>query len=206
MTERAKQFQTTFSGPPQSKREKILTGALRAFLEYGYNETSMDRVASEAGVSKQTIYSHFKDKERLFHALVEHLSSHLYPSASGDELMALSPAAFLRRVSMLFFEQMDRWEYKAFFRLVVAESGRFPELAQLYVMKGVEPAATRFVEYLRAHPELRIKDPEAVTRVFRGALASHVILQEILHAKHHIPMPRERIIDALVDMTLSLSK
>ena len=52
------------------KQEMILQGAVRVFLQLGYAGTSMDRVASEAGVSKQTIYSNFQDKEGLFTALM----------------------------------------------------------------------------------------------------------------------------------------
>jgi len=47
------------------KREKILEGALRAFLRNGY-AANMDVIAAEGGVAKQTIYTYFKDKESLF--------------------------------------------------------------------------------------------------------------------------------------------
>lgn len=57
-----------------SKQEQILQGAIRVFLKEGYARSSMDRVSAEAGVSKQTIYSHFQDKEGLFKALIERLT------------------------------------------------------------------------------------------------------------------------------------
>lgn len=50
----------------QLKRDQIIASASKLFIEYGYPNTSMDKVAKEAGVSKQTVYSHFKDKESLF--------------------------------------------------------------------------------------------------------------------------------------------
>lgn len=46
-------------------REKILKAARDLFNEYGYSKTSMDLIAKEAGVTKKTIYSYFKDKETL---------------------------------------------------------------------------------------------------------------------------------------------
>lgn len=53
-----------------AKRQAILDAAKILFLSHGYANTSMDAVASEAGVSKLTVYSHFNDKETLFSAAV----------------------------------------------------------------------------------------------------------------------------------------
>ncbi|WP_297548486.1 TetR/AcrR family transcriptional regulator [Amycolatopsis sp.] len=54
------------------KRQAILEAALRVFAREGYGQASVDTIASEAGVSKATIYNHLGDKETLFrHALAE---------------------------------------------------------------------------------------------------------------------------------------
>ncbi|MGY1426602.1 TetR/AcrR family transcriptional regulator [Lysobacter sp. A289] len=53
-----------------AKRTAILDAAKRMFVEHGYAGTSMDQIASGAGVSKLTVYSHFGDKESLFSAAV----------------------------------------------------------------------------------------------------------------------------------------
>ncbi|SSB96715.1 transcriptional regulator, TetR family [Pseudomonas sp. 43mfcvi1.1] len=62
------------SGPGRpkdlAKRQAILDAAKRLFVSMGYASTSMDAVATEAGVSKLTVYSHFTDKETLFSAAV----------------------------------------------------------------------------------------------------------------------------------------
>jgi TetR/AcrR family transcriptional regulator, regulator of autoinduction and epiphytic fitness len=55
------------------KAEAILTGGMQEFLAHGYAGTSMDRLATVAGVSKATVYSYFQDKEGLFTALIEQL-------------------------------------------------------------------------------------------------------------------------------------
>ena len=46
-------------------KEKIINTARDLFNTYGYSKTSMDLIAKEAGVTKKTIYSYFKDKETL---------------------------------------------------------------------------------------------------------------------------------------------
>ena len=54
----------------ERKRAAILQAASDVFLANGYVGASMDDVAARAGVSKQTLYKHFGDKETLFHELV----------------------------------------------------------------------------------------------------------------------------------------
>ena len=52
------------------KRRAILEAATTVFLRKGYLGTSMDEIAALAAVSKQTVYKHFADKERLFSEIV----------------------------------------------------------------------------------------------------------------------------------------
>src|SRR5690606_36498040 len=51
---------------PPAKREQILQGAKALFRELGFERASVDAIAAEAGVSKATIYNHFRSKEALF--------------------------------------------------------------------------------------------------------------------------------------------
>jgi len=52
------------------KRLSVLDGAVRVFIENGYDASSMDRIAEEAGVSKRTVYNHFASKELLFQEII----------------------------------------------------------------------------------------------------------------------------------------
>jgi TetR/AcrR family transcriptional repressor of mexJK operon len=72
-----------------AKRQAILDAAKTLFLTKGYANTSMDAVATQAGVSKLTVYSHFNDKETLFSAAVVAKCEEQLPS-----LFFESPAAF----------------------------------------------------------------------------------------------------------------
>lgn len=48
------------------KKEQIIEAARELFTKYGYRKVSMDEIAKEAGVTKKTIYTYFKDKEELY--------------------------------------------------------------------------------------------------------------------------------------------
>lgn len=182
-----------------SKREQILQGATRVFLSHGYAHASMDRVATEAGVSKQTIYSYFQDKEGLFSALIERVTIRQLQEEFGTELQG-EPVQLLTRIAHSFLKKMDESEYVNLLRVVVAESARFPELAELYTKTVIQPGSQCLSAYFRSHPELQIKDPEATAYIFFGALASFILSQQILLAKQIMPMEPERIVESLIQL------
>jgi TetR/AcrR family transcriptional regulator of autoinduction and epiphytic fitness len=187
---------------PAGKAEAILEGAMREFLAHGYAATSMDRVASAAGVSKATVYSHFRDKEALFNSLVEHLAGERFRrifgalrAEHGDE----SAAVTLRRLALSLLEIARTDEHLvSFMRLIVGESGRFPELARAYVNHLAKPVIENLAGYLKSRPELKLRDPQAAARVFMGTLVYYIIVQEVLHGRRLLPMKRERLVDGLV--------
>lgn len=53
-----------------TKKEKIIHAALNLFAKHGYTETSISKIAKEAGVSKGLTYNHFKNKEDLLKSVV----------------------------------------------------------------------------------------------------------------------------------------
>jgi AcrR family transcriptional regulator len=53
----------------QEVRDRILEAARACFRQHGYEDTAMDAIAQECGVSKGTLYLYFPSKERLFEAL-----------------------------------------------------------------------------------------------------------------------------------------
>jgi len=54
-----------------SKRETVLDTAEHLFYEEGFHATGIDRVVSEAGVARMTLYNHFPSKEALVESVLE---------------------------------------------------------------------------------------------------------------------------------------
>lgn len=54
-----------------SNKEKIILAALELFANNGYTETSIDKIAKRANVSKGLTYTHFKNKEELLVVTIE---------------------------------------------------------------------------------------------------------------------------------------
>lgn len=184
------------------KQEAILQGAVRVFLKLGYAGTSMDRVAAEAGVSKQTIYSHFQDKEGLFKALMERMTIRRFQAAFHTKTLQGEPKVMLRQFAETYLNKIVDEDYLALFRVIFAESVRFPELAKLYGRTVIQQGRQLVSDYFHRHSELGFTDPEAIAQIFVGSLVSYVIAQEIFYGKETIPLSRDRIIDSLLALML----
>jgi TetR/AcrR family transcriptional regulator of autoinduction and epiphytic fitness len=186
------------------KVEQILQGAMQEFLVNGYAGTSMDKVAACAGVSKATVYSHFQDKQGLFKALVEKLAQERFQSVFGKQPLKGEPKVVLRRLTTKALNEMLKdEEYRAFMRVLIGESGRFPELAQFCVASLIKPTIRTLSQYIAAHPKLRISDPEATARILVGSLVHFMMTQEMMHGKDIIPMDSKRMVDALTELICS---
>ncbi|MGL4882188.1 MAG: TetR/AcrR family transcriptional regulator [Waterburya sp.] len=181
------------------KREQILQGAMKVFLQPGYAGASMDRVAEVAKVSKNTIYNHFQDKEGLFTALIEQITTNRFQIVFGSVPLKGEPAVVLRQIAekLLSVILSDR-EYICFLRLLIAESERFPKLAQLFISHLPKKVLSILGEYFRSHPELKLPNPEATARIFMSSLIGYVLTQEILQGKEIIPLSQEDLIASLI--------
>lgn len=191
----------TPSAAAQLKREQILRGAIAIFLRHGYEGTSMDQVATAAGVSKITIYKHFQDKQGLFIALMEQVTTQRFEAVFGTLSLEEEPAVVLRQVAtkLLNLLAVDG-EYIAFLRLIIGESGRFPALGQLFVQAMPQRVLPLLSQYFVAHPELDLAHPEAAARVFMGSLMGYTMTQYLLHGQALMPLAPEAMIDGLIDI------
>lgn len=192
---------------PRSKREQIVRAAVKIFLENGYKATSMNRVADEAGVIKATIYSHFKDKEQLFAAIIEELTiKKANFNYSDPGVDALSPEEFIERMAGMFKILMDDPQYHALCRVMAGESERFPELAELYVKTVIMPGMDMCSQYFSKHPELNIDDPQALAHICAGSFFSLIFWQNVLGGKKLRVLEFERVKNSLKQLILGQLK
>lgn len=188
------------------KAEQILRGAIPEFLKNGYACTSMDKVAKASGVSKQTLYSHFTDKEGLFKALVKRVATKKFNFVWSQPLEG-EPEQVLRNLAdRLLTENINDTEYLEFVRLIIAESGKYPDLSKLFLTQIAKPAVEILTKYLQEHQELNLDDPEATAIVFVGSLVYFILNQKVLHGMEVMPMEASPYIDNLVALISSKTK
>ncbi len=165
----------------------------------------MDRVATEASVSKQTIYSHFVNKEGLFKALLEWMTLSRFREVYDGSGLCGEPAILLRQIAQIYSSKVADQNYLCLIRLIIGESDRFPELAKLFTTTVIKQGRQLLSQYFEAHPELGIADSEAVAQIFFGSLVSHMLVQHILHGKEVMPMDYDRLVTNLINLILAPS-
>ncbi len=197
------------SKPSQPNRPEktaaILDGAMQVFLEQGYAGTTMDKVASAAGVSKPTVYNHFQDKEHLFNSLMEKLAKEKewVKCRVLFDVPLKTATVVLKSIANEMLESCKEPSVmNTFYRLVVGESGRFPELGKACVRHLDKPMIDSLSEYFSV---LNLPAPEVSARVFMGTLVLYIISNEVMQGNEIMPIDRDYLVDNLINMILKQS-
>ncbi|HWE31888.1 MAG TPA: TetR/AcrR family transcriptional regulator [Solirubrobacteraceae bacterium] len=148
----------------ERKRAAILDAGKEVFLRNGYVGTSMDEIAALARVSKQTVYKHFADKETLFSAIVIGIVDEI-ADPNTDEVLNLREtddvAGDLRKFARKQLGAVMEPRLLQLRRLIIGESGRFPQLGRLFYERGpgrtIDALADMF-ERLASRGELEFGD------------------------------------------------
>ena len=173
------------AGRPKSeeKRDAILASASELFLAQGLQGTSMDAVALKAGVSKQTVYSHFASKEELFRSVIaSKVESYGFMDAALPAQMNLEQA--LEAMGDRFLDLILDDEVAAMFRVVIGESGSYRKIAELFYASGPDTAISAVARLLARHMEqgrLKQDDPRYAACLFLNMLRGHYHLQILMN-------------------------
>lgn len=130
-------------GRPQVRSDEatqtiIHEAARHEFVTNGYAATSMETVARRAGVSTKTLYRLIPTKESLFEGMVS-ARLDLFASRLSAELIDHPDLASGLRTTLIACGQfvLDP-EIIAVQRMVIAESGRFPKIAEALYTRGIQ--------------------------------------------------------------------
>lgn len=174
------------------KGDAIFKAATALFLRNGYEKTTMDAVARRAGVTKQTVYSHYSSKEKLFvrmigslcedHAPLQPMPGHI--KKPFDELLFECGLGLLNMITSP--------EGMAATRLVVAEAGRYPKLARLYYECGTQRINQLLADFLERQNErgvVAIPNTQSAAAYFFALLKGQYFLRMTLGVP---PIPSEK--------------
>lgn len=198
------------SRPRQRRKEarpaELIAAALDLFVERGFAATRLDDVAARAGVTKGTLYLYFDSKEALFKAVVENGMVPLIDDALRElEQHQGSMADLLRGMMVRWWRDLGATRLGGIPKLIVAESGNFPEMAAFYheavilrgerLIKGILSAGV-------ARGEFRAIDVEATYHV---VIAPVLMLMIWTHsfAICGQGIEPERYLEATIDLLLN---
>ncbi len=117
----------------QAKQRQIIDAAAALFIEKGgFADVSMDAIVDASGISKRTLYNYYESKEQLFlDVLIEHMESiwlALELKQSSNDALEDK----LRTVGIEILTMGMKPEPMALYRIMIAESQRFPELTRAF--------------------------------------------------------------------------
>jgi TetR/AcrR family transcriptional regulator, mexJK operon transcriptional repressor len=198
----------TVKDPPEvlesAKAQRILEAARQVFLTDGYGATSMDTIAKAAGVSKATVYAHFSSKDRLFSEIIAQRCRRHFPNDLDAEIDALDPKEALRTIGQRFAAHVLAPEVLDLYRIVVAETPRFPELGRALYEGGPRTGCARMARYLQHLVDRGVFDipnTELAARQFFSMIRGDLYMRRLFGiADAEVGITEEQTIDGAVEV------
>lgn len=178
-------------------REKILAAAEDVFLRHGFLGTNMDAVAEKAGVSKQTVYAHFKSKEALFIEVVEATTGDAAQEIGEnleDVFDGRSVAEYLLEVAIDQLTVVLTPRLMRLRRMVIGEVERFPDLGKSLYLNGPKRSIDRLARACKHYTgtrELDTPDPLKAATQFNWIVMGAPTNAAMLLGDDGIPDPKQ---------------
>lgn len=164
--------------PEETQRAAIVAMARRLFLGKGYGSTTTDDIAAQCRISKQTLYRLFPGKAALFTAVIEAHRQH-WLDLPGDYADLPLEEALARIFRADISPEMDE-ERMGLIRLVVAETGHFPELGEILRQYGAEAARDVLANWLEAQSargRVVLDDAASASRMLMDMVLGAIIVK-----------------------------
>ena len=153
----------------EARPEEILDAALQLFTEKGFSATRICDVTKRAGISKGTLYLYFDSKETILKEVVHQL---IEPQLDQVELLVEqyegSYSDLLTRMVTDWWQKIHQTQLSAIPKIIISESGNFPELADYFVkhiVKRPRRFFTKVIEKGIASGEFRQGNADSLARL-----------------------------------------
>ena len=170
------------------KRQQILDAAVSLFTEKGYAASSMDLIAKNADVSKQTVYSHFGSKDELFSASIEYKCESLQiVDLSLNDLS--DPHTILFKLAQNFTEFITSKEACAVHKICVFESTTYPQVSEIFYKAGplrITNEVSLLMTKLDQQKILAIENPRHAALQFLNTMKGELWMQVEFNIKERI--------------------
>jgi len=191
---------------PEVRQADILDAALSEFAEHGFEGARMEDVARLARVSKGTVYLYYPTKQALFEALVRRdiaprvaLATLFLKGYDGP----IRPA--LLRIVDMAAAAIAAGKLPVYPKLLIAESGRFPELAAFYrreVVGKILEALGQLFSRAAARGEIDSVNHEMTAHLFIAPVLKALMWSFVFAPIEDEPFPPGPYLQAHVDLFL----
>jgi TetR/AcrR family transcriptional regulator, mexJK operon transcriptional repressor len=151
----------------ERRHRGLLATAFRLFLEKGWDGVSIEEISRQSGVAKGFIYARYPDKAALFVGAIERLMADAIGTLHLAEPLPDDVEEGLYKFGRKLLDIVLRPDALAFHRQFLAEAGRFPELAKLFLARN--RARELIIEVLQAYADrgvIKFGDPKLTAEHF----------------------------------------
>lgn len=166
----------------ETKRQTILDVATKAFIELGFNNTSMSEIASRVGGSKSTLYNYFNSKEEIFSAVMETSAKREIADAFESLDFKQDIEITLNKFGRQYLASIMRGNILAIWRMAVSESER-SDIGQRFYTQGPQRGWKLLSDYLGKKIEegvLRKSDSGVCAMHLKGLIEAELYLSVVL--------------------------
>lgn len=188
------------------RRQQILNAAMRVFSQKGFQQATNKDIADAAGgISPGLIYHYFKDKQDLFMAIIHERAVFVQMIDHAEEFLEQPPREVLTQLGHAYLTTLTIPENTDFFRIVMSEIIRFPQLSEALYRGAIGKILQMLVHYLEHQIELgrlRPHDIQIAARSFMGMLMAHIMLREVFRQPEAAIIDNNRVVAQVVDTFL----
>ncbi len=183
----------------EARPDEVLDAAIELFAKRGYAATTVEQIATHAGLSKGSVYLYFPSKKALLEGLVHRAVAPIADMAIG---MIASyrgdPRPVIRQfLSMVVNELGDKKSF-AVPKLVIREAVNAPGIAKMYrdeVLDRAIPALTALIAQGVEGGHIRAVDPDLTVRSIMGPVLLHIMLAEVFDIKPAEGIAMDRLVE-----------
>jgi TetR/AcrR family transcriptional regulator of autoinduction and epiphytic fitness len=187
------------------KREDIIEAAIKEFIANGFRDTSMDRIADTAQVSKRTVYNHFESKKNLFQCITQKLCDNATQVSEHPYHHDIPLKTQLLTIAEQEMAFLTAKEFRSLFKMITAESLASPELtkASLDNYQETNIGVVKWIRKASKDGRLSVTDPVWAGKQFLALIETFALWPQLYD---HKPVPgkneQKKIIDSAVEMFL----
>ncbi|BBM82442.1 TetR/AcrR family transcriptional regulator [Candidatus Uabimicrobium amorphum] len=186
------------------KKRAIIDSATTLLLELGYGHTSMDAVAAKAGVSKQTVYSHFQTKENLFRCVIMERCDAFSPSVELLDRQGLSPREVLEKLGRGFANLIFSHQCILMQRLLMSDAAKHQRACEIFFEAGPQRMLDMLEKYFHEQNKkgkMDIKSPQRAADHFFSMIQGTYHLKLLLNLEQDVSEQEiEETVQSVVDI------
>ena len=182
------------------RRQGIIRAAMEVFARNGFGGSTTREIAKNAGISEAMIYSHFRNKQDLYTAIIDEKLQESEPLYYPLDAMRNKddPRVFTTIISNYLRRHS---EDTTFLRLLLFSALEGHELASMFVAGPVRKFFEFLSEYIRDRIDegaLKPINPEITSRCLLGMVHYFVLLREVLGDDTLNPIDPAEVIETIV--------